>query len=65
MEPKFWYSVPEASEYLGVSKALLYLLMKNGKLPYYYISGTKQRRIKKEDLDALLVKGNPTDDESE
>ena len=65
MEAKLWYSVPEASEYLGISKALLYNLMKGRKLPFYYISGTRQRRLKKEDLDALLVPGNPDEADQE
>lgn len=36
-------------------------IMKNGRLPYYYLAGTRQRRVKKADLDALLVRGNPED----
>jgi len=65
MEIKPWYSVLEAGEYLGISKGLLYLLMKNKTLPFYYIAGTKQRRLKKEDLDALLVPGNPDEADQE
>lgn len=64
-EDKMWFSVPEASEYLSVSRGLLYSLMKDGRLKFYYITGTKQRRLKKEDLDALMVEGKPTDDLAE
>lgn len=56
-----WLTVPEAQEYLKVSKATLYNLMKDGRLPFYYIVGTRQRRIKRSDLDALLQPGNPED----
>jgi excisionase family DNA binding protein len=59
-----WLTSPEAQEYLKVSKATLYNLMKDGRLPFYYIKGTRQRRIKQSDLDALLELGNPDDLES-
>lgn len=54
-----WLTAPEAREYLKVSKATLYNLMKDGRLPFYYIAGTRQRRVKRSDLDALLQPGNP------
>ncbi|MBV7336878.1 helix-turn-helix domain-containing protein [Chloroflexi bacterium TSY] len=57
-----WYSVSAACEYLDVSKTTLYEYMKDGRLPYYYLAGTRQRRVKQADLDALLVRGNPEDD---
>jgi excisionase family DNA binding protein len=56
-----WLTVPEASEYLKVSKTTLYNLMKDGRLPFFYIAGTRQRRIKQADLDALLQPGRPED----
>jgi excisionase family DNA binding protein len=54
-----WLTVPEAREYLKVSKTTLYNLMKDRRLPFYYISGTRQRRVKQADLEALLQLGNP------
>jgi excisionase family DNA binding protein len=58
-DQKIWLSVSESCSYLGISKPTLYLYMKDKRLPYYYLAGTKQRRIKKSDLDALLIPGNP------
>lgn len=58
-EERIWLGVTEACEYLDVSKVTLYAYMKDKRLPYYYLAGTRQRRIKKTDLDALLVPGNP------
>ena len=60
-ENAVWYTVPEALTYLRVSKTTLYTCMKDGRLPFYYIQGTRQRRLKRDDLDALLVKGNPAE----
>lgn len=62
-----WLTAPEAQDYLKVSKTTLYNLMKDGRLPFFYISGTRQRRVKQVDLDALLQPGRPEDldDENE
>lgn len=57
-----WMTVDEASKYLRVTKATLYTYMKDGKLPYYYLAGTRHRRVKKSDVDALLILGKPEDD---
>ena len=56
-----WFDIPGALEYLKISKSTLYECMKDGRMPYYYIKGTRQRRLKKSDLDALLVMGKPED----
>jgi len=56
-----WYTVAEACEYLRVSNTTLYEYMKTKRLPFYYLAGTRNRRIKKSDLDALLEPGDPTD----
>lgn len=56
-----WLSVVDACEYLGISKPTLYKYMKDERLPYYVLAGTSQRRIKKEDLDALLIRGKPSE----
>ena len=52
-----WMTVPEAQEYLKISKTTLYDCMKDERLPFYYIKGTRQRRIKKSDLDSLMIFG--------
>lgn len=56
-----WMTVDEASRYLRITRATLYAYMKDGKLPFYYLAGTRNRRIKKSDVDALLVLGRPED----
>lgn len=56
-----WMDVSEAASYLSVSKATLYAYMKDGRLPFFYLAGTRNRRIKQEDLDALLVPGSSLD----
>lgn len=60
-KPIRWYTVAEASDYLRVTPATLYNYMKSGRLPFYYLAGTRQRRIKQSDLDALFEPGNPAD----
>lgn len=56
-----WYTIAEACEYLRVSKATLYTNMADGRLRFYVMKGTRNRRFKKSDLDALLEPGNPKD----
>jgi len=56
-----------------VSRRTLYRLMDEGTLPYYRITGTRQRRFKRSDLDQLMVLEEPgaadepdeSDDETE
>ena len=58
--------MPQAMEYLQISRTTLYRLMEQGTLPYYRIAGTRQRRFKRSDLDQLLVleePGIPDDDD--
>jgi excisionase family DNA binding protein len=54
-----WLSINDAAKYIGVSRATLYTYMSDGRLPFYYIKGSNQRRIKQSDLDALLIPGKP------
>jgi excisionase family DNA binding protein len=58
-ESTSWYTVAEACEYLKVSNSTLYAYMKDRRLPFFYLAGTRQRRLRKRDLDALLQPGNP------
>jgi len=60
-ESRQWYTVAEACDYLRVSNTTIYEYMKSGRLPFFYLAGTHNRRIKKPDLDALLLPGSPTD----
>lgn len=53
-----WMTTTEAQEYLRISKTTLYECMHDGRLPFYYIKGTRQRRIKKSDLDGLMTIGD-------
>lgn len=50
-----WLTVPQAVKYTKISRSKLYLLMADHTLPYYHITGTDHRRIKKSDLDKLMV----------
>ena len=54
-----WLTIPKTLKYLGVSRATLYRLMEKGVLPYYRITGTRQRRFKQSDLDQLFVREDP------
>lgn len=60
-QPFKWLSVTEACEYLSVSKTTLYTYMQEGRLPFYYLAGSRTRRLKLSDLDALLELGNAND----
>jgi excisionase family DNA binding protein len=60
-ESRQWYTVAEACEYLRVSNTTIYEYMKSKRLPFFYLAGTRNRRLKKSDLDALLEPGNPSD----
>ena len=56
-----WMTIAESSAYIGVSRATLYSYMGDGRLRFFYIKGSNQRRIKRSDLDALFVPGNRED----
>lgn len=56
-----WLTISEAIQYLKISKSTLYECMSDGRLPYYYVKGTRQRRLKKADVDSLMVRGAPED----
>lgn len=56
-----WYTVAEACEYLRVSKTTIYDYMKDERLPFFYLAGTRSRRLRRQDLDALLEPGQPND----
>jgi excisionase family DNA binding protein len=53
-----WFTAAEAMAYLKVSKSTLYRLSAEGKLPYYTLAESGDRRFKRSDLDAVLVPGD-------
>ena len=48
-------TVAEAMAYLRVSRATLYRLMAEDRLPYFTVGTTKDRRLRRPDLDAALL----------
>ena len=52
--PESWFSIPEAAEYLGVSRPTLFRWMKNGLVSFYKVGGST--RFSKEGLDAVIEK---------
>lgn len=56
-----WLGVSEACDYLSVSSTTLYTYMRDGRLPFFYLAGSRHRRVRKSDLDALLEPGSPAD----
>ena len=59
-----WLTVNEAAAYLKVHRATIYELIRRGVLPYYTLKGARDRRFKREDLDALLEPGGREDGKS-
>ena len=53
-EPRRWYSIPEAAEYLGVSEPTIFRWMKNGQLSFYKVGGST--RFTQDGLDAAIEK---------
>jgi len=60
-EAVHWYTVAEACAYLRVSKTTLYDYMNSGRLKFYNLAGTRTRRFRQSDLDALLELGSPAE----
>lgn len=54
-----WLNMTQATDYLQVSRSTLYRLIEAGDLPSYRITGTRQRRFKRSDLDQLMVLEEP------
>ena len=50
-----WLKISAACLMLKVSRRTLYTYMKSGDLPYYQLRGSGHRRIRAEDLEALLI----------
>lgn len=61
-----WMTLQDATAYTKIKRGTLYQLMKENILPWYRVTGTSQRRLKRSDLDRLMVPGNIEDtDENE
>jgi excisionase family DNA binding protein len=58
-EPQQWMTVAEAMAYLRVSRVTLYRLMGEGRLPFFTIHGERGRRLRRADLDNVLLPGSP------
>jgi len=54
-----WMTVREASLYLKVDRTTIYRYCDMRLLPYYEMKSGRGRRFKREDLDALLQRGEP------
>jgi excisionase family DNA binding protein len=53
-----WLTTKEAAAYLKVTRRTLYRWMEEGRLRFYELASGR-RRVRKEDLDALLTPGEP------
>ncbi len=53
-QPKRWYTIPEAADYLGVSEPTIFRWMKGGQLSFYKIGGST--RFTQEGLEAVIEK---------
>lgn len=53
-----WMTLQDATAYTKIKRGTLYQLMKEDILPWYRVTGTSQRRLKRSDLDKLMVPGN-------
>jgi excisionase family DNA binding protein len=51
----FGIGVPETATYLGVTQTTVYKLISEGRLPAYRV-GDRIIRVKREDVEALLVR---------
>ncbi|MEZ4682054.1 MAG: excisionase family DNA-binding protein [Caldilineaceae bacterium] len=53
-----WMTIQDATAYTKIKRGTLYQLMKDNILPWYRVTGTSQRRLKRSDLDKLMVPGH-------
>lgn len=54
-----WMTTKQAAQYLQVARRTLYTWMDKGTLPFFVVPSGR-RRIRKQDLDALLVRAEPS-----
>jgi len=53
-----WMTIQDATACTKIKRGTLYQLMKDNILPGYRVAGTSQRRLKRSDLDKLMVPGH-------
>lgn len=56
-----WLTIPQAIQYAKISRTKIYEFMRDNSLKYYLLKDTDSRRVRKSDLDALMI---PADSES-
>jgi excisionase family DNA binding protein len=59
-ESQEWMTITEAMAYLRVSRATLYRLSADGRLPYFTVGSSRDRRFRRRDLDAALLPAEKT-----
>lgn len=50
-----WLTIPQAIQYAKISRTKIYEYMRNQSLKYYLLKDTDSRRVRKSDLDALMI----------
>lgn len=50
-----WLTPKQAMEYLKVSKATFYRMVKDGRITAYALAGTDDKRYRQDELDSLLT----------
>jgi excisionase family DNA binding protein len=53
-----WFTPAEAADYLRVTRQTIYNYMDQGILPYYEIKIGRGRRLRRQDLEALLQRSS-------
>ncbi len=54
LEPQMWYTVDEAARYLRLPRQIIYMLIKQGYLIAYQVTGRGNERFARDDLDGLM-----------
>lgn len=50
-----WLTAKQAMDYLKISKATFYRMVKDGRIKAYGLAGTEDKRYREDELDALLT----------
>lgn len=54
LEPQTWYTVDEAARYLRLPREVIYMLIQQGHLIAYKVTGRGNERFARRDLDAMM-----------
>ena len=60
-----WLTIPQAIAYTKISRTMLYKYMANNTLKWYHLKDSDHRRVRKSDLDKLMLPGNIDESTSE